>query len=316
MSSQIVIAAFYHFADFPDFADYRAPLTAACEAGDVKGTILLASEGVNGTIAGPQAGIDDVLARLRALPGCAGLEHKCSFADENPFYRAKVRLKKEIVTMGVPGVNPAKGVGTYVEPEDWNAVISDPDMVVIDTRNDYEVAIGSFEGAIDPHTASFRDFPAWFEEHRAQNPNAKYAMFCTGGIRCEKATAYLKSEGVEDVRHLKGGILKYLETVPEEESLWHGECFVFDNRVSVNHALEPGAYEMCHACRRPLDEAAMASPHYVQGVSCPYCIDEHNDEKRANFAERQKQIALAKQRGEAHIGARRKPKPKLVKQER
>ncbi len=313
MSSPIVIAAFYHFTDLPSFADYREALTQACEAQDVKGTILLASEGVNGTIAGPQTGIEDILARLRALPGCAGLEHKCSFADENPFYRAKVRLKKEIVTMGVPGVNPANGVGTYVDPKDWNAVISDPDMVVIDTRNDYEVAIGTFEGAIDPHTASFRDFPDWFEKFRAENPNKKYAMFCTGGIRCEKATAYLKSEGVEDVRHLKGGILKYLETVPQEESMWNGECFVFDNRVSVNHALEPGTYDMCHACRRPLDDAAKASPHFVQGVSCPYCIDEHNDEKRANFAERQKQITLAKKRGEAHIGARRNDNHKPLK---
>ena len=252
------------------------------------GTILLAEEGVNGTIAGPPDGVAAVLTRLRALPGCAALEHKESYTEENPFYRAKVRLKKEIVTMGAPEANPAKEVGTYVPPEEWNALISDPDMVVIDTRNDYEVGIGTFEGAVNPHTKSFREFPEWFDNFRKERPNAKYAMFCTGGIRCEKATSYLKHEGVEEVYHLQGGILKYLENIPSAKSLWRGECFVFDNRVSVDHNLARGSYEMCHACRRPLDEEAMASPSYKEGVSCPHCIDEHDDARREDFAERQK----------------------------
>jgi len=245
------------------------------------------------------------LATLKTLPGCADLEHKESLADENPFYRAKVRLKKEIVALGVPGVSPVKAVGDYVAPEDWNDLISDPDVVVIDTRNDYEVSIGTFEGAVNPQTASFREFPKWFEAFQKEHKNKKIAMFCTGGIRCEKSTALLKERGVEEVYHLKGGILKYLETVPEEKSLWKGECFVFDNRVSVTHDLSPGTYDMCHACRRPLDEVAKASPDYVAGVSCSNCIDEHTEERRKDFAERQKQIELAKKRGEKHIGVKK-----------
>ena len=252
--TEFVVAAFYKFTDLPDFAAYRAPLQACCEAHHVTGTILLADEGVNGTIAGPRNGVDEVLTALKALPGCADLEHKESYTDENPFYRAKVRLKKEIVALGVPGVSPVKAVGEYVAPQDWNALISDPDVVVIDTRNDYEVAIGTFDGAINPQTHSFRDFPAWFEEFHKNHQDKKIAMFCTGGIRCEKSTALLKEAGVEEVYHLQGGILKYLEEVPQEESLWEGECFVFDNRVSVTHDLSPGSYDMCHACRRPLDD--------------------------------------------------------------
>ena len=246
-----------------------------------------------------------MLAALRALPGCDDLEHKESFAPENPFYRAKVRLKKEIVAMGVPGVSPVKAVGDYVDPKDWNNLISQPDVMVIDTRNDYEVGIGTFEGAVNPETKSFRDFPDWFRKFRAKNPDKKIAMFCTGGIRCEKSTALAKEEGVEEVYHLKGGILKYLENVPPEENKFHGECFVFDNRVSVKEGLEPGTYDMCHACRRPLDDEAKASPDYVQGVSCPFCIGEHTEERRKDFAERQKQIELAHARGEKHIGVKR-----------
>ncbi len=305
---EFIVAAFYKFIALPDFAERRAPLTAACEANGVTGTILLAEEGVNGAIAGPRGGIDAMLRALRAIPGCADLEHKESYADENPFYRAKVRLKKEIVALGRPDVSPVRAVGEYVEPQDWNALISDPGTVVIDTRNDYEFAIGSFEGAIDPQTKSFREFPVWFEKFRREHDGVKIAMYCTGGIRCEKSTALAKLVGVENVYHLKGGILKYLETVPREESLWRGECFVFDNRVSVTHDLSPGSYDLCRACRRPLGEEAKASPDYVEGVSCPKCIDEHTEERRRDFAERQKQIELARTRGEKHIGAKREPK--------
>lgn len=302
---QFVIAAFYKFNAFPNFADQRESLTAICEEAGVTGTILLADEGLNGTIAGLRAGVDKVLAALRSLPGFDDLEYKESFAPENPFYRAKVRLKKEIVAMGVAGVSPVKAVGDYVDPKDWNALIADPEIAVIDTRNDYEVGIGTFEGAINPETKSFRDFPEWFRNFRKENPDKKIAMFCTGGIRCEKSTALAKEEGVEDVYHLKGGILKYLENVPPEESKYDGECFVFDNRVSVKEGLEPGSYDMCHACRRPLDDVAKMSPDYVAGISCSFCIGEHNDERRKDFAERQKQIDLAKKRGEKHIGVKR-----------
>lgn len=296
-----VVAALYHFADLPDFADYQAPLQALCEQGGVMGTLLLASEGVNGTIAGPREGVDAVLAYVRAMPGCAELVHKESHADEMPFYRMKVRLKKEIVTMGVPGVDPKQIVGTYVEPEDWNDLISREDVVVIDTRNDYEVQIGTFEGAVNPQTLSFREFPEWFRNFQRTHNKPKIAMFCTGGIRCEKSTAFVKSEGFDEVYHLKGGILKYLENVPEDSSKWQGECFVFDQRVSVKHGLELGSYDICYACRRPLSEADKQSEHYRKGVSCHQCIDEFSDEKRARFAERQRQVELAVKRGREHI---------------
>ena len=251
-------------------------------------------------------GIETALSALRAIPGAADLEAKFSEADEMPFLRLKVRLKKEIVTMGVPGTDPNALVGTYVEANEWNDLISDPDTVLIDTRNDYEYAIGTFEGAIDPETKTFREFPEWFREFRAkleaEGRSPKVAMFCTGGIRCEKATSFVKSEGIEDVFHLKGGILKYLETVPETDSKWRGECFVFDERVSVKHDLTPGEYDMCHACKRPITDADKAEASYVPGVSCPHCIDEMSDEQRARFAERQKQIDLARQRGQEHMG--------------
>lgn len=301
--TEIVVAAFYKFASLPDFSAHQAPLRATAEEGGVKGTILLAPEGVNGTIAGTRDGVDTVLAHLKSLPGCAEFDWKESYTDENPFLRMKVRLKKEIVTMGVEGIDPGKSHERYVEPHDWNRVISDPDTIVIDTRNDYEVSIGTFEGAINPETTSFREFPEWFRKFREEKKFKKVAMFCTGGIRCEKSTAFLRSEGVEDVVHLKGGILKYLETVPEDESLWRGECFVFDNRVSVGHDLSPGTYDMCHACRQPITEEDKASKHYSPGVSCPHCHDKYSEEKRRAFAERQKQIELAKARGETHLGA-------------
>jgi UPF0176 protein len=238
--------------------------------------LLLAGEGINGTIAGSAAGIAAVLAHVRALPHCAGLDVKYSTAATMPFARMKVRLKREIVTMGVEGIDPLASVGTYVDPHDWNALISDPDTIVIDTRNDYEVEVGTFAGAIDPHTRTFREFPQWFRHERerllGEGRQAKVAMFCTGGIRCEKSTAFLKGEGVEQVYHLKGGILNYLEKVPEQDSLWQGECFVFDERVSVGHGLAPGSHVLCGPCGRPVDAAGQQSPAYRPGVSCPACF--------------------------------------------
>jgi UPF0176 protein len=301
--TKIVVAAFYKFAALPDFDAYQKPLLETAQSGDVFGTILLAHEGINGTIAGPRAGVDAVLAHLKSFPGCAGLEWKESYTGENPFYRMKARLKKEIVTMGVTGIDPEQSHERYVTPQEWNDVISDPQTLVIDTRNDYEVSIGTFEGAVNPKTTSFREFPDWFRNYQRKHNYKKIAMFCTGGIRCEKSTAFLRTEGIEDVVHLQGGILKYLETVPEEQSLWHGECFVFDNRVSVGHDLKPGTYDMCHACRQPITEADKQSPHYTKGVSCPACYNHHDEKRIKALRERQKQVDLAQQRGERHIGA-------------
>lgn len=298
-----LVGALYKFVTLPDFEDLQAPLLDICKQGGVKGTLLLASEGINGTIAGPAAGVRAARDFILSDARFAGMSYKESHADEMPFYRMKVRLKKEIVTMGVPGTDPNKIVGTYVKPEDWNDLISDPDVVLIDTRNDYEVEIGTFDGAINPKTETFRDFPAWVEQASSLQNKPKVAMYCTGGIRCEKSTAYLKELGYDDVYHLEGGILKYLETVPEEESMWKGECFVFDARVSVGHGLELGHYDQCYACRRPIDDADMASPDYVKGVSCPKCIGDMSEEQLKSFAERQKQIELSKARGEKHIAA-------------
>ena len=298
----LTIAALYHFTRFPDPAALRAPLVALCAAQGVKGSLLLAQEGVNGTIAGSRAGIDAVLGHLRALPGCADLEWKESFSDKMPFGRMKVRLKREIVTMGVPDVDPKARVGHYVTAQDWNDLIRQPDVAVIDTRNDYEVAIGTFEGAVDPATRSFRDFPHWWQENRDRFHNKRIAMFCTGGIRCEKSTNYLLSQGVEDVFHLKGGILKYLEDVPQDQSLWHGECYVFDARVSVGHGLIPGNNESCGACRRPVTPEGRQHQHYEKGVCCPACVEEYDATDRARFRERQRQMDLAAARGELHLG--------------
>ena len=306
------VAALYQFTPFAEPEALQPPLAALCEAKGVRGTLLLAREGINGTIAGSVDAIAEVLAHVRGLPGCSGVDVKLSSAAKMPFFRMKVRVKKEIVTMGQPDIDPLASVGTYVAPQDWNALIADPGTIVIDTRNDYEVAAGTFRGAVDPKTATFRDFPAWFRAERerllAASPDGqppKVAMFCTGGIRCEKSTAFLKGEGVEDVYHLKGGILKYLETVPEDESLWEGECFVFDGRVSVGHGLVEGSHVLCHACRRPVNEAERASPLYEPGVSCAACFDERTEEQRAGYRERARQQQLAAQRGTAHIGAAR-----------
>ncbi|MDP2152660.1 MAG: rhodanese-related sulfurtransferase [Methylotenera sp.] len=303
-------AALYKFVSLPEYQTLQAPILAACKIHHIKGTLLLAEEGINGTIAGLPDDIHLLLNYLRTDTLFANkfsdLEHKESFADEHPFYRMKVKLKKEIVTLGVPGVSPTKKVGSYVKPEDWNALISDPDVVLIDTRNDYEVDIGTFKGAIDPKTTTFREFPEYIAKNFDKTKHKKVAMFCTGGIRCEKASSYMLDQGFDEVYHLQGGILKYLETVPEEQSMWQGECFVFDQRVAVKHNLEVGDFDQCYACRHPLSPSEMKSEQYVAGISCPHCYDKVSEEKRARLSERQKQVALAKQRGETHIGEKQK----------
>jgi len=300
--SQFLVAALYKFVSLPDAEALRAPMEEMARAGGIKGTLLLAGEGINGTIAGREPQLRRFLSWLREDPRFADLEHKESLASEMPFRRMKVRLKKEIVTMGVPEADPSREVGAYVEPEDWNALISDPGTVLIDTRNAYEVAIGTFKGAIDPQTERFRQFPEWTKENAALKEKRKVAMFCTGGIRCEKATAFMKMQGFDEVYHLKGGILKYLETVPPEESLWEGECFVFDERVAVGHGLEEGSYELCRGCRHPINAADKASPLFMEGVSCPHCHDRLSEEQKRRFADRQKQMELAEKRGVVHLG--------------
>jgi len=303
----IRVVALYQFARFDDCALLRQPLAQACLAHGVKGTLLLAREGINGTIAGSDDGIGRVLAHVRHLPGCADIVVKEARAPAMPFHRMKVRIKPEIVTMGQPDIDPLADVGHYVAPQDWNALIDHPDTILIDTRNDYEVALGTFAGATDPRTKSFREFPDWFRAHREQwqqgDQPPRVAMFCTGGIRCEKATAFLKAEGLDEVYHLKGGILAYLETVAPEQSRWQGECFVFDERVSVTHALEPGTHELCRACRMPVSAAQRSSPLYVAGISCPACHGERTDEQRARYAERHRQTRLAQAEGRTHVGA-------------
>ena len=301
-SPDVVVAALYRFAALPDFVALKDPLYQLMIEHEVRGTLLLAKEGINGTIAGSRQGIDRILDWLKSDPRFANLEAKESYVDTPPFYRTKVKLKKEIVTMGVEGIDPKDIVGTYVEPADWNALIADPEVLVLDTRNKYEVDIGSFENAINPETDSFRELPAYVEKHLDPVKHKKVAMFCTGGIRCEKSTAFLKRQGFNEVYHLKGGILKYLEEVPETESKWRGECFVFDNRVTVNHQLEKGQYDQCHACRRPITEDDKQSPHYKKGVSCHHCYQSHSVQQRQRYQERERQIELAKRRGEAHMG--------------
>ena len=304
-------AALYKFVELPDYAALQAPLLAECEAHDIRGTLLLAAEGINGTIAGLPAGVRAVLFYLRNDPRLASLEHKESWANTMPFYRMKVRLKKEIVTLGVPDVHPALMAGQYVKPQDWNQLIEQPGVVLVDTRNDYEVLIGTFAGAVNPATASFSELPGWVEREMqtggkladVNGIKPKVAMFCTGGIRCEKSTAFLKSKGFGEVYHLEGGILKYLETVPEAQSRWQGQCFVFDERVSVGQGLVQGDLELCRSCRDPLTEAAKASPSYERGVSCPGCYARTTDEQKSGYRQRQKQVDLAEARKQSHIGA-------------
>ena len=298
----IVICALYKFTALDHYKSLREPLREFMEERGIRGTLLLAREGINGTVAGSGAAIEALLEKLQSDPCLADLDYKKSYDETNPFYRTKVRLKKEIVTLGVEGIDPLHTVGTYVEPGDWNDLISDPDTLLIDTRNDYEVGIGTFRNAINPQTESFREFPEYVEKHLDPARHKKVAMYCTGGIRCEKSTAYLKELGFENVYHLKGGILKYLEEVPQDESMWEGECFVFDNRVSVGHGLAAGEYDQCHACRMPITEEDKHSPFYETGVSCPHCHDRYSEERKKRFLERERQINLARDRGEEHIG--------------
>ncbi len=298
------VAALYRFCRLDRYETMREPLLAFCRDRQIKGTLLLAREGINGTVAGGEDAIAELVAHLEAIPEIHGLEIKYSTAADMPFHRLKVRLKQEIVTMGVTDIDPLQGAGAYVEARDWNALISDPDTLVIDTRNAYEISLGTFQGAIDPQTDSFRQFPDWIAERREAFAGKKIAMFCTGGIRCEKATAYARSLGLTDVFHIKGGILKYLEEIPAEESLWQGECFVFDERVSVAHGLEVGEAELCRACRRPLKQADRLSPKFQEGVSCAACFETRSEADRKRFAERQRQMELAEMRGASkHIGS-------------
>ena len=298
---KVVIVTFYKFVELADCEAMREGIGRFCRAWDVKGTILLAAEGINATIAGPRKGIDAVLAHLRSDPRLADLTTKESYADTMPFLRMKVRLKKEIVTLR-QNVDPRNIVGEYVKPKDWNALISDPEVKLIDTRNDFEVQIGSFEGAINPETTSFTEFVDYVRENLDPARDKKVAMFCTGGIRCEKATSYMLEQGFEGVYHLEGGILKYLEEVPQAQSMWEGECFVFDNRVTVDHDLQPGSYDLCHGCWHPLTSAEKEAPQYEAGVSCPYCLDDLSAEQLQSRRERVKQISLARARGEKHVG--------------
>ncbi len=304
--NEILVAALYKFVEISDLLSLQDNLYNICEENNIMGTILIADEGINGTISGKHNEIKETISSLTSDDRFSNIEIKYSSTDKQPFHRMKVRLKKEIVTIGLPEINPNKKVGRYVKPEDWNELISDPNVVVIDTRNKYETKIGSFQNALDPETSSFREFPDWVKKFKnsEDNTNKKIAMFCTGGIRCEKASSLMKDEGFEDVYHLQGGILKYLETVDKENSLWNGECFVFDQRVCLTDELEVGSYKMCFACRMPITEAEMQNEKYIEGISCIYCYDKTSEEKKERFGSRQKQILLAKERGEKHLGGK------------
>ena len=304
--NEILVAALYKFVEIDDLLSLQSNLYEICEKNNIMGTILIANEGINGTISGKNNEINQTISLLKSDKRFANIEIKYSSTDKQPFHRMKVRLKKEIVTIGLPEINPNEKVGTYVKPDDWNDLISDPNVVVIDTRNKYETKIGSFQNALDPETSSFREFPDWVKKFKSskENANKKIAMFCTGGIRCEKASSLMKEEGFEDVYHLQGGILKYLETIDKENSLWNGECFVFDQRVCLTDELEVGSYKMCFACRMPITEEEMQNEKYIEGISCIYCYDKTTKEKKERFGSRQKQILLAKERGEKHLGGK------------
>jgi UPF0176 protein len=317
----LVVAALYKFVELPDFRELRVPLLGCCRDNGLTGTLLLAPEGVNGTVAGPRAGIDAMNAWFLAEGRFSGMEYKEStmVPEGVPFYRMKVKLKKEIVTLGVPGISPKMKVGRYVLPEDWNDLVADPETVTIDTRNDYEYAAGTFSGAINPETKSFREFPEWAANNLDPKKHKKVAMFCTGGIRCEKSTSFLLDQGFEEVYHLKGGVLNYFERVPHTESAWEGECFVFDNRVTVNHKLEAGSYDQCHACRRPITDDDKGRSEYILGIQCHFCCDEQTPAQKERFAMRQRQIELAGARGERHIGLKQEAlqnRQKFVREER
>ncbi len=302
--SRLVVAALYQFVELPDYRRIRAPLLDICMSHELRGTLLLAEEGINGTIAGTREGIDAVKQWLDADGRFDRMEYKESLMDAKgvPFYRMKVKLKKEIVTLGVPGISPKMKVGRYVMPEDWNALINDPETITVDTRNDYEYEVGTFKGAINPETKTFREFPGWVADNLDPKKHKRVAMFCTGGIRCEKSTSYLLEQGFEEVYHLKGGVLNYFDQVPHTESKWEGECFVFDNRVTVNHQLEPGEFDQCHACRRPITNEDKNRIEFEMGVQCHHCIDEYSEAQRERFRMRQHQIHLAESRGERHVG--------------
>jgi UPF0176 protein len=308
MQRTFLTTAMYHFVDLQHFEKLREPLLQFCVGHQIKGTIILADEGINGTVAGSENSIHELLHFLKTDLLFEGnfknLAHKESWSDKHPFYRMKVKLKKEIVTLGVLGVSPTKMVGTYVKPQDWNAIITDPEVVLIDTRNDYEYAIGTFKNAINPKTNTFREFPEYVKTHFDPKKHRKVAMFCTGGIRCEKASSYMMSEGFDEIYHLEGGILKYLEEVKPDESLWQGECFVFDQRVAIKHGLEVGEFDQCYACRYPLSQDEIKSEQYTPGISCPHCYNTHTPEKLKGLSERQRQVILAKKHGSNHIGER------------
>ena len=299
----IIIVALYKFVELSDFQELRNPILDYCINSDIRGTILLAKEGINGTIAGKRSQIDNFFNYLNKDPRFNNMEYKESINASVPFYRMKVKLKNEIVTMGCENINPSCMSGNYVEPKDWNELISDPEVTLVDTRNYYEYNIGTFKGAINPNTKNFRDFPDFVKNNLDIKKNKKIAMFCTGGIRCEKSTSYLRQQGFEDVYHLKGGILKYLEVIPKSESLWQGECFVFDNRVAVDHELKSGTYDQCHGCRHPITDEDKKSKYFKKGVSCPLCFEKLTDDQKLRFSERQKQIDLASERNVTHMGA-------------
>ncbi|MFT6986668.1 MAG: UPF0176 protein [Psychromonas sp.] len=301
--SNTVVCALYRFVTLDNYLEIQPQLLAIMEANKIKGTLLLANEGINGTVAGSREAIDNLINWLKSDPLLNGLTTKESFTQENPFYRTKVKLKKEIVTMGVEGIDPKKVVGTYVKAKQWNALINDPDVLLVDTRNDYEISIGTFKNAVNPKTTNFREFPQYVKDNLDPEKHKKVAMFCTGGIRCEKSTAYLKEQGFDEVYHLEGGVLQYLEEVDEQESMWQGECFVFDNRVSVNHQLQKGHYDQCHGCRLPITVQDKLSDKYMEGIACHQCFDQLTQDQKNRFAQREKQIRLATERGEIHIGS-------------
>lgn len=300
--SHYIVCAMYKFVALENYKEMRQPLHQVMEDNGIKGTLLLAEEGINGTVSGSREGIDTLLAYLNSDSRINPISFKESLHEEKPFYRTKVKLKKEIVTMGVQGIDPTKTVGTYVKPKDWNELISDPEVLLIDTRNDYEIEIGTFQNAVNPNTETFREFPQYVKDNLDPEKHKKVAMFCTGGIRCEKSTAYLKEQGFDEVYHLEGGILQYLEDVPKEDTMWEGDCFVFDNRIAVNHDLEKSVYDQCYACRLPITEEDKQSDKYEAGVSCPHCFGKHSEQQIARFREREKQVQLAEARNEEHVG--------------
>lgn len=299
---ETVVCSLYRFVKLNNHEALREPLLKLLQKLQVKGSLLLAHEGLNGTIAGSREAINQVIVFLKKDGRFDGLQIKESKTNTSPFKRTKVKVKKEIVTMGRPDIDPQHYAGEYVKPEDWNDLISDPNVVVIDTRNEYEIAVGSFDGAVNPQTTTFREFPL-FAKTLNLHKSTKVAMYCTGGIRCEKSTAYLKSLGFDNVYHLEGGILKYLEETPEDNSLWKGECFVFDDRVTVNHQLHQGSYDQCHACRTPISQKDKQSPYFTEGISCHHCYKNLTEKRRKRLQERQKQVRLARQRGDSHIGS-------------